>query len=94
MADPTFSLDPDDYDDVDIDDAENPELTKEDFANARPLMEVMPELFARLVAETSVELHLSADTILAFAEQGDDWRERMAETLNQAAIASRVAQDA
>lgn len=91
MADPTFSLDPDDYEDVDIDDPDNPELTAEDFARARPLREVMPELYARLVAETAVELRLSAETIQAFAEQGADWRERMAQALTQAAKGNRAA---
>ena len=85
MADPKFSLDPDDYEDVDIDDPDNPEMTEEDFARARPLREVLPELYASLVAEQEVALKLSPETIQAFAEEGEDWRERMAETLNEAA---------
>lgn len=85
MADPKFSLDPDDYEDVEIDDPDNPEWTEEDFAKARPLREVLPDLYARLVAEEEVALNLPAATIQAFAEEGEDWRERMAETLTEAA---------
>ena len=84
MAD-KWVLNPDDYDDVEIDDDDNPELTDEDFAKARPLREVLPELYARLVAEEEVALNLPAATIQAFAEEGEDWRERMAETLTEAA---------
>ena len=85
MADPKFSLDPDDYEDIDIDDPDNPEWTEEDFAKARPLREVLPELYARIVAEQEVALKLAPETIQAFVEEGEDWRERMAETLNAAA---------
>jgi uncharacterized protein (DUF4415 family) len=85
MADPKFSLDPHDYEDVEIDDPDNPEWTEEDFAKARPLREVLPDLYARLVAEEEVALNLPAATIRAFAEEGDDWRERMAEALTEAA---------
>lgn len=91
MADPTFSLDPDDYEDVEIDDPENPELTEEDFAKARPLREAMPELYASLMAEQEVALKLSAETIQAFAVQGEDWRERMAAALDAAADRSKAA---
>ena len=84
MAD-KWVLNPDDYDDVEIDDDDNPELTDEDLATARPLREVLPELYARLVAEEEVALNLPAATIQAFAEEGEDWRERMAEALTEAA---------
>lgn len=84
MAD-KWVLNPDDYDDVEIDDDDNPELTDEDFAKAQPLREALPELYARLVAEEEVALNLPAATIQAFAEEGEDWRERMAETLTEAA---------
>ena len=85
MADPKLSLDPNDYEDVEIDDPDNPEWTEEDFAKARPLREVLPDLYARLVAEEEVALNLPAATIQAFAEEGEDWRERMAEALTEAA---------
>ena len=91
MADPTFSLDPDDYEDVEIDDPENPELTEEDFAKARPLREALPDLYAALIAEKEVGLKLSPETIRAFADEGADWKERMAETLTEAARNRRAA---
>ena len=70
MADPEFSLDPNDYEDGEIDDPQNPEWTDEDFARARPLREALPELYAQIVAEREVGLKLPADTIRAFAEEG------------------------
>jgi len=85
MADPKLSLDQSDYEDVEIDDQDNPEWTDEDFAKAQPLREVLPDLYAQLDAEREVELTLPADTIRAFAEEGEDWRERMADTLTEAA---------
>lgn len=84
-------LNPDDYEDVEIDDEDNPELTEEDFATAKPFREVLPELYASLVAEQEVALKLSAETIHAFAVQGEDWRERMAEALTEAAARQRAA---
>lgn len=91
MADPKLSLDPNDYEDVEIDDPDNPEWTDEDFAKARPLREALPELYARLVAGEEVALNLPAATIRAFAEEGEDWRERMAEALTEAARKKRAA---
>jgi hypothetical protein len=44
-------LDPAHYEDVDIDDDENPEWTAEDFAKARPLREVSPDLYEALTRE-------------------------------------------
>jgi uncharacterized protein (DUF4415 family) len=85
MADPEFSLDPNDYEDGEIDDPQNPEWTDEDFARARPLREALPELYAQIVAEREVGLKLPADTIRAFAQEGEDWKERMAQTLTEAA---------
>ena len=85
MADPEFSLDPNDYEDGEIDDPQNPEWTDEDFARARPLREALPELYAQIVAEREVGLKLPADTIRAFADEGEDWKERMAQTLTEAA---------
>ncbi len=91
MAVPTFSLDPDDYEDVEIDDPENPEWTQEDFAKARPLREALPELYAALMAEEEVGLKLSPETVRAFADEGADWKERMAEVLSEAARNRRAA---
>jgi len=81
MADHKLSLDPDGYEDVEIDDPENPEWTGKDFATAKPLREVLPDLYAALTAEKEVVLKLPPETIQAFAIEGEDWRERMADAL-------------
>jgi uncharacterized protein (DUF4415 family) len=85
MADPKLSLDPSDREDVEIEDQDNPEWTEEDFAKALPLREALPDLYAQIVAEREVGLKLPAATIRAFAEEGEDWRERMADALTEAA---------
>ena len=90
MADPKpLSLDPEDYDDVEIDDPDNPEWTEEDFARARPLSD-FPELQAALdlagAAEvTTVTLELPQRVIEHFKSQGDDWRARIAAEVEKAA---------
>ena len=91
MADPKLSLDPNDYEDVEIDDRDNPEWTDDDFAKAQPLREAMPDLYAKLTAEQDVALKLSAETIKAFAEEGEDWRERMAQALTDVARSKHAA---
>jgi len=91
MADQKLSLDPDAYQDVEIDDPENPEWTEGDFAAARPLREVLPELYASLTADKDVTLTLPTETIQAFKADGDDWRERMAAALTEAASRSKAA---
>ncbi len=100
MAD-KWVLDPDDYDDVEIDDEDNPELTEEAFANARPLSEVLPDLHAQLVMEKGrpfetmavrdVELTLPAELFEAFSAAEPMWRVRM-EALLHAAIRRELAQ--
>jgi hypothetical protein len=45
------SLAPDDYEDIDIDDEDNPELTDTDVAKMRPLSEVLPDLYEALIGE-------------------------------------------
>jgi len=74
------------------DDLDNPELTDRDVARMRPAREVLSEAaYAKLTNLSQVELVLSADTIAAFALDGDDWRERMSAALDQAAKAKRAA---
>lgn len=69
-----------------VDDADNPELTDADIARMRPAREVLsPAAYARLTGVSEVALSLPAATIRAFAEEGEDWRERMAEALTEAA---------
>lgn len=95
-------LDPDDYEDVEIDDEDNPELTEEDFAKARPLREALPDLHAQMVAEKGrlfkaamtirdIELTLPADLFEAFSAAEPMWRARM-EALLEAAIRRELAQ--
>ena len=50
MDKPKFSTYPDDYEDKPIDDEDNPEWTEDDFANAKPFKEALPELYAAWVA--------------------------------------------
>lgn len=95
MADPKFSLDPNDYEDVEIDDPDNPEWTEEDFATARPLHEVLPDLHAQLVAEQGrplkavairdIELTLPSGLFEAFRAVEPLWRTHM-EALLEAAL--------
>ena len=91
MADPKLSRDPVDHADVDVDDLDNPEWTEEDFAKARPLRDVLPQLYDQLAADQEVSLKLKPQTIAAFAVEGDDWRERMAEALEKIARDKRAA---
>ena len=46
-------INPDDYEDIDIDDPDNPELTDEDFARARPFKEVFPDLYEAMTREAA-----------------------------------------
>lgn len=90
-----LSLDPDDYEDIDIDDPENPELTEADFAKAKPFREGFPDVYAQLVAEKGrpfkavairdIELTLASDLFEAFRTVEPLWRVKM-ETLLEAAL--------
>lgn len=85
------SLDPNDYEDVDIDDPDNPELTAEDFARARPFREVMGDEFTdrweanrlRAQAERAGEAppQLSAEVLDFYRAQGDGWQARLSADL-------------
>ncbi|MFA4939048.1 BrnA antitoxin family protein [Brevundimonas sp.] len=77
---------------VDPVDDDNPELTDADIARMRPAREVLSSAaYARLTGVSEVELTLPAATIRAFVEEGEDWRERMAEALTEAARKKRAA---
>ena len=39
------------YEDIDIDDEDNPELTDEDVARMKPFKEVFPDLYEQMVRE-------------------------------------------
>ena len=76
-------------------DPDNPELTEEEKATAKPFREVCPDLYESVkrsrgrprVAspKEAVTLRLSPETIARYkAIGGDDWRARMSETLEKA----------
>ena len=88
ISDPLL-VDPADYDDVDIDDPDNPELTQADFAAMRPAREVLGDAFvdawgqarregtltARAVPDG--QPHLSAEVIAFYRAQGPEWEARL-----------------
>lgn len=72
-------------------DPDNPELTAEDFAKAKPFAEVFPELAASIKRargrprvpepKEAVTLRLSPSTVAKYKAKGGDWRARMAKRL-------------
>lgn len=103
MADPKLSLDPDDYEDVEIDDPDNPEWTDADFAKARPFKDVFPEMYAKWEADRAAgikpkigyirtfELSLPLDLFEAYAAREPLWAEKM-EQLLEASIRASLAE--
>ena len=84
---PQMSLDPDDYEDIDIDDPDNPELTEEDFARMRPMREVLGDEFVdswkaarengtlTAVAVEDVALTLPVEVLDYYrGRAGDNWK--------------------
>ena len=72
---------------------DNPELTKADFAKARPFAEVFPDLSAsirkgrgpnKLPTKKLVSLRLSPEVIEHFKSTGSGWQSRIDETLRRA----------
>lgn len=74
--------------------SDNPEWTKADFAKAKSLRDVLPNLDARIKRsrgrpkiekpKEAVTLRLSPDTVKRFkAVGGKDWRSRMADALDR-----------
>ena len=72
---------------------DNPELTKADFAKARPFAEVFPDLSAsirkgrgpnKLPTKKLVSLRLSPEVIQHFKSTGSGWQSRIDETLRRA----------
>ena len=71
----------------------NPELTKADFAKARPFFEVFPDLGAsirkrdeapeQVATKKLVSLRLSPDVIAHFKSTGPGWQSRIDETLRK-----------
>ncbi|WP_315831733.1 BrnA antitoxin family protein [Bradyrhizobium prioriisuperbiae] len=76
--------------------SDNPEWTEKEFARARSFSEVFPELDASIKPsrgrpkvdnpKEAVTLRLSPDTIEKFKAAGDDWRAKMAKTLERAKV--------
>ena len=71
----------------------NPELTKADFAKARPFAEVFPDLSASIrkgrgpnkaLTKKLVSLRLSPEVITHFKSAGPGWQSRIDETLRKA----------
>ena len=71
----------------------NPELTKADFAKARPFAEVFPDLSASIrkgrgpnkaPTKKLVSLRLSPEVITHFKSAGPGWQSRIDETLRKA----------
>ena len=72
--------------------SDNPELTKADFARAKPFVEVFPDLAASIrkgrgpnkaPTKKLVSLRLSPEVIEHFKATGDGWQSRIDETLRR-----------
>jgi uncharacterized protein (DUF4415 family) len=75
-------------------DDENPEWTEEDFARARPAIEVVPEIVAAYLRRRGkqkapvkklISLRLDPDVIDHFRARGKGWQARINATLRKAA---------
>ena len=73
--------------------SDNRELTKADFAKARPFSEVFPDLSAsirkgrgpnKLPTKKLISLRLSPDVVEHFKSTGKGWQSRIDETLRKA----------
>ena len=73
--------------------SDNPELTKADFAKARPFAEIFPDLDASIrkgrgpnksPTKKLVSLRLSPEVIEHFKSTGTGWQSRIDETLRKA----------
>lgn len=73
--------------------SDNPELTKADFAKARPFSEVFPDLSAsirkgrgpnKVPTKKLVSLRLSPEVVEHFKSTGPGWQSRIDETLRKA----------
>jgi len=72
--------------------SDSPELTKADFARAKPFVEVFPDLAASIrkgrgpnkaPTKKLVSLRLSPEVIEHFKATGDGWQSRIDETLRR-----------
>jgi uncharacterized protein (DUF4415 family) len=77
-------------------DPDNPELTDEQLAQAKPFKEALPELYASIqrsrgrpksdAPKEAVTLRLDPATLKRFKATGKDWRSKMTEVLDHAKI--------
>jgi uncharacterized protein (DUF4415 family) len=87
--------DPSDYEDVDIDDPDNPEWTAEMIRTARPMREVDPD-FVKAIEEmrkrgrppletpkVQVTIRLDEEVLNSFKEDGPGWQGRINEELKK-----------
>ena len=79
-----------DWDEV----CDNPEITEEQWAQARPMTEAMPELVAAIrrmrgaqkaPTKEHLSLRLDRDVVAAWRASGPGWQARMSEVLRKAA---------
>jgi len=79
-------------------DAENPELTKSDFATMRPASELLPEIFTKEISKElliprgrprlektkeHINIRLSPDVLEYFKSAGAGWQSRIDKALRQ-----------
>ena len=88
------------YEDIDIDDEDNPEWTEKDFTRARPAREVLGDALVdawekarrdgtlRARAVRDVQLTLAAEVVDYYRTQGSDWERRISDDL-EALVRSR-----
>lgn len=76
-------------------DPDNPEWTEEDFANAKPFVDVFPALAEKMRKnirgrpkaenpKVAVSIRLDADIVDAFKADGPGWQSRMNDVLRKA----------
>jgi uncharacterized protein (DUF4415 family) len=76
-------------------DDDNPEWTARDFARAKPMREVMPDVLAALkrgrgrpkldAPKERVSLRIDQDVLAAYRAKGDGWQRAINDTLAKAA---------
>ena len=81
-----------------LSDPDNPPLTAEDFAKAKPFKEVFPEMYAKLQArkkagrpkietpKQAISIRLDQDVLEKFRNTGPGWQTRINEALRRAEV--------
>jgi uncharacterized protein (DUF4415 family) len=73
--------------------SDNPEWTKDDFANAKPFSEAFPALAATIrhrgpqktPTKTAISIRLSSDVLAHYKKAGRGWQSKIDDTLRKAA---------